>query len=284
MDILLIYNLVIYLILRCLGFGISLDFYYNTRQSRFKLALIGWGLWVLASVLSTLSGFISNYLFIDLFLFLNSFFVALATIFYIWTIFTYFLDVPDKPFIIALISLTVVLLVSYIAFNYSTAINLAVIIVSFILLSVYIVPILNWKKFKENMGVARKWYYMFLISLAFYIIISIYISSQGLGYYGIYSTVNVILIILNYVPSIIYYIILIVLIIHVEYNYSHKQRFELKDKYSHDLGNILQFITGYIDLTSQKDNLENKNKLELSNMFTNKCKEAADLIQEIREL
>jgi hypothetical protein len=284
MDILLIYNLVIYLILRCLGFGISLDFYYNTRQSRFKLALIGWGLWVLASVLSILSGFISNYLFIDLFLFLNSFFVALATIFYIWTIFTYFLDVPDKPFIIALISLTVVLLVSYIAFNYSTAINLAVIIVSFILLSVYIVPILNWKKFKENMGVARKWYYMFLISLAFYIIISIYISSQGLGYYGIYSTVNVILIILNYVPSIIYYIILIVLIIHVEYNYSHKQRFELKDKYSHDLGNILQFITGYIDLTSQKDNLENKNKLELSNMFTNKCKEAADLIQEIREL
>ena len=51
---------------------------------------------------------------------------------------------------------------------------------------------------------------------------------------------------------------LIILLIHVEYNFSQNQRFELKDKYSHNLGNILQFITGYIDLISQDDKFKKK--------------------------
>ena len=281
MDILLFYNLVIYLILRCVGFGISLDFYFNTRQARFKLALSGWSLWVLASILSITSSFITNDFLLGLFLFLNSFFVAIATIFYIWTVFTYFLNVPKKPFIITLVSLTSLLLLAYFVFDYSLAINLAVSIVSIILLSVYIVPILRWKNFKEGLGLAVKWYYLFLISLAIYIVISMYISSQGLGYYGVHSEVDVVLVLLNYIPSIVYYIILIVLIIHVEYNFSNNQRFVLKDKYSHNLGNILQFITGYGDIAQNEEGNEEN---ELNDIFTQKCKEAADLLREIREL
>lgn len=284
MDILLFYNIIIYLILRSAGFGISLDFYHKTRQDRFKLGIVGWGLWILASILSIISSIISNEFMIEFLLFLNSFFVAIATIFYIWMIFSYFLKVNSKIFIGILGSLSTVLLIAYLVAGHDLAINLAVTIVSMILLSVFIVPAWYRKEFKEGMGMAAKWYFAFLISLAFYLVISIYISSQGLGYYGVYSEVNAGLVLLNYVPSIIYYVILIVLIIHVEYNYSHRKASELKDKYSHNLGNILQFISGFVDLSSQMDEDVEKELLEMRDIFKKKCKEASGLIREIREL
>lgn len=284
MDALIFYNLVIYLLLRCIGFGISLDFYHNTKETRFKLAIMGWGFWVVASVSSISSSFISDELIIGLFLFLNALFVAIGTIFYIWTIFTYFLEVPAKVFISMIVFLLIFLSLIYFIVSYQLAINLAVSLVSIILLSVYIVPALNWKIFKETMGLALKWYYIFLISLAIYIVISIYISSQGLGYYGAYSSYDIVLIILNYVPSILFYLMLIILLIHVEYNFSYNHRFILKDKYSHNLGNILQFISGYIDLTSLNKDLAEKKLSELQKTFRLKCREASDLLKEIRQL
>ncbi|MFX1390918.1 MAG: hypothetical protein ACFE9Z_12710 [Promethearchaeota archaeon] len=284
MIILISYNLLIYLLLRCVGFGIAVDFYITTKESRFKLAVLGWGFWVIASISSVASGLIDDNNIIELLLFLNAFFVSLGTIFYIWLIFTYFLEIPNKIFYFLLAFLIILLLITYIFINYKLALNLAVFSVSIILLSVYIVPLLNWKKFKERMGLALKWYYIFLISLAIYIVISIYISSQNLGYYGVYSSYDIFLLILNYFTSILFYIMLIILLIHVEYNFSHNQRFELKDKYSHDLGNILQFITGYIDIISQEDNFQKKDLSELKNIFNAKCKEASDILREIRQL
>ena len=79
-------------------------------------------------------------------------------------------------------------------------------------------------------------------------------------------------------------IILVILLIHVEYNFSNNQRFELKDKYSHNLGNILQYITGYSDILSQNDKSEDKESSELQSLFKQKCKEASGLLREIRDL
>jgi len=60
MNDLAFYSLIIYLVIRVIGLGIALDFYYNTRNSRFKLAILGWGLWVIASISSISSGFYLN--------------------------------------------------------------------------------------------------------------------------------------------------------------------------------------------------------------------------------
>jgi hypothetical protein len=134
------------------------------------------------------------------------------------------------------------------------------------------------------MGLALKWYYIFLVSLAIYIVVSLYISTQDLEYYGIYSTIDTFLIILNYIPSIIFTMVLIILLIHVEYNFSITERSELKDKYSHDLGNILQYLRGYIDLFSQKKDIKEEDSNEFREKYQEKCQEAADLLKEIRQL
>ncbi|TFG06479.1 MAG: hypothetical protein EU539_07550 [Promethearchaeota archaeon] len=264
--------------------GIAVDLYHKTKGFRFRFPIFGWSCMVIASLASLYVGLITNNDLIELFLFFNTLFVSLGIIFFIWWIFTYFLEVPNRVFYFLLISMVFFLIIIFYATNYRLAINFAVSIVIVMLSSLYVIPFLKWKEFKASMGIALKWYYAFLISLGIHIPITLYITFQGLGYQGIRSSYDLYLIFFNFVPSILYSIVLIILLIHVEYNYSYNQKAELKDKYSHDLGNILQFITGYMDVASPNDELNDKEKLELKNTFKVKCKEAADLLKEIREL
>ncbi|MFX1337036.1 MAG: hypothetical protein ACFFDK_00350 [Promethearchaeota archaeon] len=284
MNDLAFYSLLIYLVIRVIGLGIALDFYYNTRQSRFKLAILGWGFWVIASISSVYSALVFDQSTIELLLFINTLFVSLGAIIYIWVIFSYFLEVPQKLFLFISVFVTILFSTIFIMLSYRLAVSLARTSINFTLFSIYIVPLLRWRKFKESMGTALKWYYAFLINLGLYIPISIYITYFSSGYYGLYHSNDAFLILLNYIPSISFLIILVILLIHVEYNFSNNQRFELKDKYSHNLGNILQFISGYIDLVPQNDKMDDKESSELQESFKLKCKEAAGVLREIREL
>jgi hypothetical protein len=86
-----------------------------------------------------------------------------------------------------------------------------------------------------------------------------------------------------YTSIIIMTILVIAFIIHLEYTISHEQQNQLKDKYSHNLGNIMQVIYSSTDLFKKITNLESidNDKLDL---IERKCKEASELIKEIREI
>jgi hypothetical protein len=284
MNDLAFYSLIIYLVIRVIGLGIALDFYYNTRNSRFKLAILGWGLWVIASISSISSGFYLDQNIIEFLLFINTLFISLGVIIYIWVMFSYFLEVPKRIFISIFVFVTIFFSIFFFIVGYRLAVNVIRTSTNFSLFSLYIVPLFRWQKFKESMGTALKWYYAFLLNIGLYIPISLYISYQRSGYYGLYRSNETFLIILNYIPSISFLIILVILLIHLEYNFTNNQKFELKDKYSHNLGNILQYMTGYVDIISQNEHSEDKESKELRNLFNLKSKEATKLIREIREL
>ena len=78
------------------------------------------------------------------------------------------------------------------------------------------------------------------------------------------------------------HILLINLFIHLEYGITFTQKYGLKDKYSHNLGNIMQAISGAAFLIN--DNLDENQVLELKDLIQSKTKEASNLIDEIREL
>jgi light-regulated signal transduction histidine kinase (bacteriophytochrome) len=75
-----------------------------------------------------------------------------------------------------------------------------------------------------------------------------------------------------------------VFLVHLEYNISNSQKFQLKDKYSHEMGNILQVIQSSIDLLSQKKDQNDVDSLEGRELIKTKCQEASTLIREIRDL
>ena len=105
---------------------------------------------------------------------------------------------------------------------------------------------------------------------------------QGYGY-GLYNTNNIPFIILNYTIGIFTHFLFVVFFIHFEYTISNEQQNQLKDKYSHNLGNIMQVIYSSAELFKRHFKLENSDKDKLD-LIETKCKEAAKLINEIRNI
>ena len=62
-----------------------------------------------------------------------------------------------------------------------------------------------------------------------------------------------------------------------------KEKNSLKDKYSHDLGNILQSMSMTYELIRGKS-ISEKELTEVYNLLKNKIYEASDLVRFIREL
>ena len=78
-------------------------------------------------------------------------------------------------------------------------------------------------------------------------------------------------------------LLLIILLVHVEYNSSASQKFELKDKYSHNLGNILQTISSTFELII-KEAFSETELNKMNKLIMDKIKEASKLLKEIREI
>jgi len=76
---------------------------------------------------------------------------------------------------------------------------------------------------------------------------------------------------------------LLVLLVHLEYSISTRKKFEIKDKYSHNLGNIMQVIYSSSDIIKRITKLD-VNEVEKLELIERKCKEAAKLINEIRNI
>ena len=130
----------------------------------------------------------------------------------------------------------------------------------------------------------RLWYIYVIIAIIglIYLPISISIFAEGLGF-GLYDADNIILIFLNYGYIIIITVFLHILTLHLEYTISQLEKFNLKDVYSHNLGNALQAIYTSLDLLSTP-NINKKDEDELKTTLHNKLQEAVELLREIREL
>ncbi len=132
------------------------------------------------------------------------------------------------------------------------------------------------------MGRSIIWYYASVLILSIFFPVSIIINLQGYGY-GLYNADDPVLIMFNYVPAIAANFSLIILLVHLEYTTSSRKQLELKDNYSHDLGNILQVISSAFELIEMKGRSESETS-ELGELLKDKLNEAAKQIRDIRDL
>ena len=129
--------------------------------------------------------------------------------------------------IIIIISIPIFLLLT-IGFSAARVFLAISIYVSFI--STYIIPPLKKKNFKKFIGKSIWWYFSPILVILVYFPVSILIYLQGYGY-GLYNSNDVVLILLNYIPTISATILMLILFVHLEYNLSTREKFELKDTY-----------------------------------------------------
>ena len=147
---------------------------------------------------------------------------------------------------------------------------------------VFLFPLIKKRKLKEVLGESLKWYY--ITAVAFLLIIPILSIAMSQGYsYGYYEVDDPLPLILFYVTPISATILVIIYLIHMEYNISNQHKNQLKDKYSHNLGNILQCIMSANDICNINDQISDDSKAA-HEMIEQKCHDASEIISEIRKL
>jgi len=282
MNDLVLLCLIFFIFVRIIGLGVSIDFFYDTKDTKFIYFTLGWIFWIIANIFPIFADMAEVNALRELYYVLNIIFALVGFIFYIWGFFKYYMHVPFRIMTV-LITLSIAIpFLLYFTINFTIAILFSVFLINILLLSGYIIPPVKRKNFIKYMGKSIRWYYATVFTFVLYFPISAI--SFLMGYrYGLYNVEDTLMIILYYVPTISSTVLLIILLVHLEYNISSHQKFELKDNFSHTLGNIIQAIQSYSDLINLSASL---NTQETSNLelIRKKCKEASKLIKEIRKL
>ena len=275
-------SLILYIPIRIIGLGVSIDFLYDTRDNKFIYFILGWTFWIIGVFFPIFANIPNLNNFKEFILLLNAVFAAIGTVFYVSGLLKYYITVSVKIIISIIIIFLIMIFLLYFYIDYGLAVFISSNFLNLAMLTTYLVPPLKKKDFVKYMGKSIRWYYFVIGFSLLYLPSSIYISISGESW-GLFDSENKFLSILNYLPPIVANVLLIILLVHIEYNTSSKQKFDLKDKFSHNLGNILQVIYSSSDILNLVNNLEirEKEKIELMRV---KCKEASTLIKEIRDL
>jgi hypothetical protein len=94
---------------------------------------------------------------------------------------------------------------------------------------------------------------------------------------------NEVLVGVNNTFSIAILVFTVVLLIHLENSRMNMYNYQLKDKYSHDLGNILQVMVSAIHFIEKRE-IPEEEREKITTLLNQKSQEVSNLIQEIRKL
>ncbi len=282
MNDLVLLSLIIFIFVRVIGLGISIDFLNGTKAEKFKFLTLGWLFWILAALTPIFSNLVENIYLKEFLLVLNAFLAALGAFFYLWGFLKYFMTVSFKKMVLLIIIFIISTVLFFLITDYTVTITFCAVFINLILISTFVIPPIKKKSFKKFMGRSIIWFYASVLTISLFFPVSIIITLQGYGY-GLYNADDPVLIMFNYVPAIAANFSLIILLVHLEYTTSSRKQLELKDNYSHDLGNILQVISSAFELIEMKGRSESETS-ELGELLKDKLNEAAKQIRDIREL
>lgn len=282
LNTLAFYSLLLLTIIRLIGLGISLDLFYSIQKKRFLTIIAGWSLWVITGVLPIIY---DNFTFQDDFLLvLNAILDGEGLLLIFLGIFSYFHTLSGKfIFSISIIYLIVPFLL-YLTFGPTLALLIAVLLH---LLTYVIILIGVAKTNKQMLKVFTKGVVFFYLTIgsAIFTIGAVVVSSFVVEdfNYGLYFTVDNGAIIIYYSLSILLTVLLLMLFIYLERGITADDKFQLKDRYSHNVGNLLQILLTAVSLI-ESGRLSPEEKYENISLIQTKSQEVSDLLNEIREL
>ncbi|MBN1215561.1 MAG: hypothetical protein JXA99_08955 [Candidatus Lokiarchaeota archaeon] len=283
MHELVFFSIIILIIIRLIGVIVSIEFYYESKSKTYVYFFFGWNSWVISLVFYIFIGIELSPDLVDFFLLINYISGPIAMLFILTGLASYYLEIKHYMVLGTLLSLLLFPLIIFftLGLNFVYYINRILTFSSY--LNFFLLPIFKFKDFKKKIGKSIRWYFLSCISIIYYIPLSIILSIIDESY-GLYSSEKIDIIILSYIPIILTTILLIAFMIHVEYNISFGQKRDLKDMYSHDLGNILQIIESSYHLIKENEKLDDEKKIEIRNIIEKNFKNAGDLLKEIRDL
>ncbi|UCE12548.1 MAG: hypothetical protein JSV04_10165 [Candidatus Heimdallarchaeota archaeon] len=284
MNILAFYNLIVLTMIRVLGLSLSIEFFINQRKKRFIAPIAGWSCWVITGFIAIIADNIPPGVGSEILFILNAILGAEGLVLIVMGILSYFRFVPGRiMFIISLVYL-IFPLIFYSLFGDVLALSLAMTLNFATYVVISLLVIYKGKEIHQTIRGGVKWVYITLITVFIYILVSFILIFSVEDYtYGLYYSSDNFAIMSNYLVGILLTILIIVILIHLERGIADEGKTQLKDRYSHDIGNILQIIVTAASVIEMKGELDDLDKPNL-NLIQAKCNEAGELIKEIREL
>ncbi|MFX1339899.1 MAG: hypothetical protein ACFFDK_14910, partial [Promethearchaeota archaeon] len=219
----------------------------------------------------------------DFFLLMNHILGQLALKFLIITLSSYYLNISPPRILHFSLILIVFPIIIYFTLGLEFVSIFARIFQFFIIILMCLLPLFKFKNFKARIGKTIRWYYLICVSIILYIpLVTLNIINNA--NFRFFQSESILLIMIVYTSIIIMTILIIAFMIHLEYNVSVEQKKKLKDKYSHNLGNVLQAIESARFLTEKKKSMDNNSVLEVEDIIEKKFREAAEILEEIRKL
>lgn len=274
MNILIVFSLVLLTFVRIIGLSVSFDLFLSTKHPRFRLYIIGWFLWVISGTLPFLSEITENQLLSESLLIFNTILILIGILLIICAIISYFQPISNIKIIGSSLFIILFLLLLFVLFGLNFAVNSSFFV--YLVLSIFIITrsLRKWRNLRNLLGESLKWFYSSVGFGLLYVMVVILITLRGYSF-GLYFVDDLPVIIIYYFFGIGITILIAVLTIHLEHSLSYTHKFQLKDRYSHDLGNIMQIILNTVETSEEPINIQ---------LIKKKCLEAGNLINEIREL
>jgi hypothetical protein len=283
MHELVFFSLMVLAVLRIFGAAISLDYYFDNRDSRLIIMALGWIIAVFAVIPPILADFVGPGIQSELLYIANIILISIGYFTILIGIFSYFMKVPLVWFAVPLAFFTVSPLLIYLVLGSLLAINISSLLATLTGTIVALYPLLKHQAMRTHPRTVMRWYYGILVVYAIYFVLALSVFTQS-STYGLYTSVNPILISINYLFAVGMTLASIIFIGRFEYSISSAQKDKLKDEYSHKLGNLLQAIAGLLFLLVDKQGLSDNQVKDFGIQVEDQLEEASKLLREIRRL
>ncbi len=279
MNVLIVFSLILLTFIRIIGLGVSIDLFLSTRHPRFRLYIVGWFLWVISVILPFTSDNTRDQLTSESLLIFNNILILIGLLLIIYAIISYFQQISNVIVVGSSLFIILTMILLFFLFGLDFAINFTLIIYFLLFITVITSSWREWRNMRNFLGDSLKWFYGSIGFGFIYLINVILITLKGYSF-GLYLANDLPSIIIYYFFGIGITILIAILTIHLEHSLSYYHKFQLKDRYSHDLGNIMQIILNTVETQTFSTNEEPVNV----QLIKKKCTEAGNLIKEIREL
>ncbi len=283
MNQIIIFSTIVLIVLRAVNTVVCGNFYKVTKNLKYLILGIGWLLWEISGFTALFLVFVENEIYMYLIIFHNAILSLSAIIFLCYGFNLFFIEVSKK---ILIYTISVIVVMNYMllfVFGFPLTIRFCSLILNIIWISNLIFLLIKLKKDKIILETPKKGFLYSIVGMIIaYLPIGILIQMKGYSF-GLYFAEDTLFIILNYGYLFLLTVLLTIFTIYLEFKLSDSQKYVLKDKYSHDLGNALQSIYMAIEILEERI-LNQDESSELKELLERKRKEASDLLKEIRDL
>ncbi|MHA2053535.1 MAG: hypothetical protein ACW99F_08060 [Candidatus Hodarchaeales archaeon] len=284
MELIVVFSQISLAFIRIIGLGVGIDFLLVTKKQRFKAQVAGWSIWSLGSICQMATQFTSDPNLIDIFEFIFGTGTLVGSFLISTSIIVYFHHLPQRNILIATLLLVISPLIILFSLGLSIAVTFSILGSFLVIAFLFVYGLIKGQKFKQAVGESVKWFYALILVGIIQMGVYSYFTLEGINLSVTSSQIEDLfaLTIVNSF-SIAITVLIVVLLIHLENSRANRYNFQLKDKYSHDLANLIQIIASTIHLI-EKDNLASHEKEDSRQLLDEKLQEVLKLLQEIRTL